>query len=758
MKRGGAAVLLFATLAAIIAVLLMRLRGPSPLADSAPPSSFSAARAIAFERDIIGAEVPHPVGTAAHDAVRERLAAQFRALGYDVTIQRSFACSPVVTCAPVANIIARTPGDARPGALILAAHYDSVPAGPGASDDGQGVATLVETARALRKEHFRNPIIYLITDAEEVALLGAEGFVADPASMQNAAAVINLEARGTDGPSFLFETSRHNGWIARVIASALPRPATSSLYYDIYELLPNDTDLTVFKRAGLAGVGFANIGQPVHYHTPLDTLANLTPSTLQHHGDHVLAMARALGAADLRQTGGNAVWFDVLSLFVVWWPQSISLGLAIFAFVILLAAAFLMTRHGRMKSRDVTIGVLGFFLTLISALIAAFAGNWLAGLRGGGAVWVAYSGPAIATAWLIGAGVAIFIAQRLIRFAGIDGLFIGHAMCWSAIAIALSIVLPGGSYLAIVPAITLAVCALLRATARNSGAAPAWPAMTTAQTAGQAGAAIICAVIAAILIFPLGLALYVAIGKPILPGVAMLIALVATTFTPLLASMPKLKCPLLASLAIAAIACIVAANLVPTYTASSPRHINIEYVDDGATPRWQTDRLLPAIAQAAHFDPVPQLIAGWTVPPSKALVAPAPNLGLAPAELRVMRDERHGGRHLTLHLRSVRNAPRVALIFHAPSFSAMRVNGIAPPPPTRRRGGLAPEWHRVGIRGAEATIDLYLTRDEPIDAVVIDSSYGLPPAGAALAHARDNSLAVPVQEGDLATTVRRVRL
>src|SRR4029077_19902122 len=102
-------------------------------------------------------------------------------------------------------------------------------------------------------------------------------------------------------------------WIARVMARSLPRPATSSLYYDIYELLPKDTDLTVFKRAGLAGVGFGFIGQPIHYHTPLDNFANVTPSTVQHHGDHVLAMARALAATDLRQTGGgNAVWFDIL--------------------------------------------------------------------------------------------------------------------------------------------------------------------------------------------------------------------------------------------------------------------------------------------------------------------------------------------------------------------------------------------------------------------------------------------------------------
>ncbi|MEA2240393.1 MAG: hypothetical protein QOC81_5117 [Thermoanaerobaculia bacterium] len=742
MKRGGATAILFATLAAILGVLLLRMRGPAPLPENAPPSSFSATRAKAFEREIIG-DVAHPVGTTAHDAVRDRLAARFRALGYDVTIQKSFACSPYVTCAPVANIIARTPGDARPDALILAAHYDSVPAGPGACDDGQGVAALVEVARALRNEHFRNPIVYLVTDAEEVALLGAEGFVADPDLLRGAAGVINIEARGTDGPSFLFETSRQNEWIARTIASALPWPATSSLYYDIYEMLPNDTDLTVFKRAGLAGIGFANIGRPVHYHTPLDNLGNVTLSTLQHHGDHILAMARAFAAVDLRQTSrGNAVWFDVLSLFVVWWPQRYSLGVAILGFVILIAAAFLMTRDGRTKAGAITIGVLSFFLTLISALIVGFAGNWLAGLRAGGAVWVASPGTAIATAWLIGIGVAIFIAQRLIKYAGVDGLFLGHAICWSAIAIALAIVLPGGSYLTIVPALAFAICALLRATAKLS----------------EAAAAILCAAVAAILIFPLGLALYVALGKPILPFIALLIALVATTFAPLLANTPALKRPLLASFAVAAVVCIVIANLIPAYTTESPRHNNIEYLDDGAAPRWQTDALLPAIAQAAHFDATPKQIADWTAPPATALVAPAPSLGLTPAELRVVSDEHTNGRHLTLQLRSTRNAPRIALIFHAPSFASMRVDGIVPPPVTRRRGGLAADWHRVSVRATEATIDLYLTRDEPIDAVILDGLYGLPPAGAALVRARDASIAIPVQEGDLTTTLRRMRL
>src|SRR5204863_3701326 len=127
-----------------------------------------------------------------------------------------------------------------------------------------------------------------------------------------------------------------------------------------------------------------------------------------------------------------------------------------------------------------------------------------------GAVWVAHPGPMIAGAWLVGLLMTIVVAQRLVARAGVSGLFFGQALCWSAIAIALAIVLPGGSYLAIVPAMACAICALLRL---NDGTA-----------------AIVCASITAILVFPFGLALYDALGRPILDIIAVLVALVATTF------------------------------------------------------------------------------------------------------------------------------------------------------------------------------------------------------------------------------------
>ena len=738
-KRAPAIVLL--VFAAILAAALARFRGPAPVPASAPASEFSAGRALAFHREVIG-DKQHATGSREHDAVRDRLAARFRALGYDAAIEQRFACNPYASCAPVANVIARRPGDAPGDVVLLVAHYDSVGAGPSASDDGNGVAAMLEIARAVRNERTRNPIVFLITDAEEQGLIGAEGFVADANAARGVAVVVNVEARGTSGPSFLFETSRHNQWLLPIVARALPRPATSSLFFNIYELLPNDTDLTVFKRAGYQGLNFANIGEVAHYHTPLDDRAHLTPRTLQHHGEHLLAMARALAATELRRTSDdNAVWFDVLSFFIVWWPQRWSMMLSILMLVLVIAAAVVRLRDGVTTARAVTMGVAAFFLALLIAFLVGFAATWIAGFRTLGATWVAQPGPAIAAMWLIGIGSAIATAKWL-HYAGFDGLFLGIAVCWCVLSISLAMVLPGAVYLTLVPATALAVCAIVRA----------------AREADEGGLAIICGAIAAIIHFPLAFALYDALGQPSLPVTAADLALVTTTFAPLLVA-AELRRALSSAIWVAAIVCIAMALLLPPYTADAPRHISLRYVDDGGAPRWESDALTPPLHRAAAFDLKPRTAgAEWLRQPGRTFAAPAPAMQLPPVEARVLSRDAH---HVAILVRSPRGAPRVSLAFHAPAMQSMTVDGVAPPPPTARHVDyLAPGWHRVAVRGAsEARIDLVLgDGSAPIDAIASDASFGLPPDGAAIARARAESTAVPIGEGDLTVTTRRLRL
>ncbi|MFP5248083.1 MAG: M28 family peptidase, partial [Thermoanaerobaculia bacterium] len=237
-------------LAAVFVLALWRSEGPPPRDANAPANAFSAIRAKNTLRAVLMDGVPHPVGTRANMRVRSRIQTQFRALGYDVTLQRRFACNAAAMCAVVENVIATPPGNAQGDIVLLTAHYDSVGAGGGASDDGMGIAALLEIARAIRNEQFRNRVMFLIDDGEEAGLLGAEAFAADEARMRDVAAIINIEMRGTHGASNMFETSRGNRWLIRHLASSVERPMATSLFYTIYNLLPNDTDVTVFKRAG----------------------------------------------------------------------------------------------------------------------------------------------------------------------------------------------------------------------------------------------------------------------------------------------------------------------------------------------------------------------------------------------------------------------------------------------------------------------------------------------------------------------------
>jgi hypothetical protein len=685
-------------------------------------------------RQILGGDVPHPVGSAAHDAVRDRVAAAFRSLGYQTTMQQRFTCNAYAVCAPVTNILARLPAEARADTLVVAAHYDSVGAGPGASDDGIGVASLVETARAIRNEQFRNSILFLVTDGEEPGLLGAEAFVADRELSRTAAAVINVDNRGTSGRSYLFETSRNNQWLLPIVQHALPWPATTSLYFDIYEILPNDTDMTVFKRAGLRGLNFGNIGNVGHYHTPLDNLANVTPSTVQDHGDHILAMTRALGDADLRQSAPhNAVYFDVLSLFLVWWPQPWTAWMSAGALLALLAAAAIRLRDGGTTAGAITAGVISFLVSIVVTVLLAAAASWIATLRAAGAVWLAQPGPSIAAMWLIGFAVPIALASLLRRWVGFDGLFIGSAICWCAIAVALTIVLPGGSYIAVLTAIAFAVAATVRATTGH----------------GEAGGPIACAIVSALLIFPLALVFYDAIGNPALLLISLLTALVATTFAPLVSAASPRRAIASAMLVTAAV-CVVMQILISPTTSESPRRLNVHYVDDNGRAFWETDSPL-------SFVRTPATPYEWLRRPPRVFRSGAQQTTIAAPKMRVL--SATPGR-FKMRIRSSRGAPRVALYFHAPSFQTLLVNGSPLPPQTQRfRDFLAPGWHRAVVRGAqEIDVEILLKRDEPIDAIVVDTSPGLPPAGAALVAARDESVAVPTDDGDTTTVMRRVRI
>src|SRR5690606_16680614 len=155
----------------------------------------------------------------------------------------------------VRNVVARREGAPRPAseasegapasrpkAVALFAHYDSVPTGPGAADDAAGVAVLLETLRALKASPpLPRDVLFVVTDGEEVGLMGARAFVERHDAAKDVGVALNFEARGHRGPSLMFQTSPENGGLIRTYAEAVARPVANSAGAEVYRRMPNDT-------------------------------------------------------------------------------------------------------------------------------------------------------------------------------------------------------------------------------------------------------------------------------------------------------------------------------------------------------------------------------------------------------------------------------------------------------------------------------------------------------------------------------------
>lgn len=686
-----------AALAAVLALVAWRYAPPAPRGADTPADQFSATRARDALARVLGDGAPHPTGTDANAAVRARLLAELGTLGLRPQVEERFVCGGS-RCGTVFNVMARVPGTAAgEPAVLLACHYDSVWAGAGAADDGVGVGTVLETARALLAgPRPRRDVWLLIDDGEEQALLGAEAFVREAERVKQTAAVVNVEARGTTGPSLLFEMSTGNAGLVAAAALALPRPATNSIYYTIYQRLPNDTDLTVFKRAGMAGVNFAFVGGPLRYHTPRDDLAHLDLGSLQHHGDHALAMVRALAdEGGSWKAPGDAVFFDVLTFFIVRWPQPWTLPLAVLGALLVIATVLLRRRGepgtagepvgsaGSTFGRGVLWGVPAVLGGLVGALLAACVLRWL--LRGLGALpyqWVAHAWPLQLAFWSAAlaatAAIAWVVRDRLRPQAAWTATWI----VWSLLALALAVLSPGVSYPLVVPVLVAGVAgvagALLRRRRREPASAAAFDAWATLPPL----------VAAALLLFPVAWMLYDGMGDGALAGVTAVVALVLTTALPALAAAtPRARAGVAIVAGVAVLVGTFFALALPRFTADAPQPLSLvlHYDARQETARW--------VAGSADL-PLPPSLAGrgfesgqsypWALY-STAWVAPVPSLQLPPPEVTVESFDPNGKEfRLRIRIRSQRGAPTVGIYAENHELQGASVEGVElelPPPP-----------------------------------------------------------------------------
>jgi hypothetical protein len=714
---------------------------PRPLPATAPATEFSAERALEHSRRI--AVEPHPAGSAAQERVRDYLVGALKGMGWEVQVQEATIAEDH-SASTVQNVLARLPGQVHTRGFALVSHYDSVATGPGAADDGAGVVSLLETARALRAgPPLRNDILLVFTGDEEAGMRGARAFTEHPWG-KGVGAMLNLEARGTSGPSYMFETSPGNGWLIRELCRSGAPAFANSLMYEFYSRMPTDSDFTsVLKGAGYPGYNFAFIANITAYHNVNDSVTNLNPHSLQNHGECALALARHFGNLPdeaFPATGGagtDEIYFNSIGPRLVHYPASWSRPLELLSALLLVAALGFGLAKGRFKVRDILAGMAAL---PAAALAVAVSGGILVGIAY--LCWGFYLlyNATFYTVSLLLVTVAITLVAygRFSRRTPVLALAAGAMIWWLAVVILLGWLMPGGAYFAM------------------------WPLLF-----GGAGLLLWCWLPAAALQSPGRLALMSVFALPVLlfagPGLqAMLLSctvLPSPVFLPLLVLMlgviiPQMvfaaqQCGPRLAAGLAAVGILLFGIGLGTNgpSASRPRMDGISYYldldrqvaswicRDRKLDEW-TSQFIPAGAArglrpelltcyarfrtvgVAQIEESP--LDRW----SRYWRGPAPVAVLTGPALEVVRDQATNGvRHLTLRLSSARKAPRVDLVITPPvKVLAATVNGKA----LKGGQGAWPLDYVVFPRSGVAEVEVQLGSLQALSIAVTEISYDLP--------------------------------
>ena len=343
-------------------------------------TEFSTEKALVHLKAIT--KQPHYTGSSEHTIVRNYIANELENLGLEVEIQEQVAVNKKWRAATkTQNILARIKGTGNGKAILLLSHYDSNPhSSLGASDAASGVVVILEGIRAFleKNEVPENDIIICISDAEELGLLGANAFVNHHPWAKDVALVLNFEARGSGGPSYLLlETNGGNKNLIEAFQKAnSTHPVGNSLMYSIYKMLPNDTDLTVFREEGnIDGFNFAFIGDHFDYHTEQDSYERMDLKSFNHQASYLIAGLSYFANSDLNnlKAQDDYVYFDFPHFGLIFYPFSWIIPILLICLAIFFLLLFVGFYKKKLTLKGVINGFFPFILALfISGLIAFF--------------------------------------------------------------------------------------------------------------------------------------------------------------------------------------------------------------------------------------------------------------------------------------------------------------------------------------------------------------------------------------------------
>ena len=719
---------------------LRQLRPPAAAPENAALTEFSSGRAMRHLRAV--AQRPHPPGSAEHAAVRDAIVKGLTEAGLTPEVQKTSVISQrrgaPYSAGTVENVAARLKGGGDGGkAVLLASHYDSVPTGAGASDDGSGVAAVLETARALKAgAPLKNDVIFLFTDGEEVGLLGAKAFVEQHPWAKDVGVALNFEARGNAGPAVMFETNPQNAALVTALGEAAPAPVANSFAYEIYKRMLNDTDLSIFKESGLPAMNFAFFEGLPHYHTALDTADRIDERSLQHQGSYALSLARHFGNLDLgtlnNPRGGDAVFFDLPGAGLVRYPAGLVKPLALLAAFLFVGVVVLGFRRREVSFRGAALGFVSFLLGAVASPVAVML-IWrfrrivhdTLRLPPQADIYNAHLYLVSFIAITVAVVFAVYAVFR--RWVRVHELLVGSMFGWLLLTLASAVLSPGASYLLTWP-LLLGELALGLQFFKGDVRGRSWKRLAAVSLGSLPGVLLLVPMI--YLIFS---ALTLNSYLPISVMVALLLGLLVSQ-TALIAPKSRWLIPGVAALAGAGLMAL--GGYTTGFDANRPKPNHIFYgLNTGANKAvwasgdhrpdaWTSQFLTKEARPGSLADFIPSRFNGFYSAPAPVVAHPAPKVTLLDD-----RKKENGVRVLRMRVESPRQAPTLVLsLDSAADVLHTFVDGRqdeAKALPTRggpRRWGL--EYYALPGEGIELTLELL--SEEPVKLKVTDVTYGLP--------------------------------
>jgi hypothetical protein len=748
----SAAGLLASLCIAVFAVLAVyQWSPPETVPATAPATEFSAQRAMKH-LEVIAAR-PHPIGSSEHARIRDYIVSQLSALQLNPEIQKASVVNDkwgaVLPAATVENVVAKLKGTDSNRAILIAAHYDSMPNSPGASDDGSAVAAMLEAARVLRSTpSLRNDVIFLFTDGEEAGLLGAKAFVDEHAWRKDIGLVLNFEARGDGGPTLMFETSSQNGWLIKTFAGAARYPVASSYMYDVYKLMPNSTDFTVFREAGFPGFNFAFISGSNYYHGLADSIEHTNQRSLQHHGSYMLALTRAFGNLDLRdRRETNAVYFDLFGLTLVHYSAKWTIPLTFLTGILVIGIVFF-----GLKTKQLTRGVLTSFMTLLFAMIGAAVIVkllwFIVGSLHRSEMFLLSGDSRSSHLYLLGfVAVTIAIVSECyvwsFRKLSIPDLATGILLWWLLAMLAATFYLPGAAYLFTWPLLFSLLSLGFVFVTKNQDAV----------SLRLVGLLSIGAIAGMVLLVPTVYALYIGLGLSLAWALMLLVVLLLGLAIPcfnLLSVTKRWLAP--GAAALMGLLLMVAGSLTSHYSRTYPKPNSVFYLmnSDSAKAIWATLDESPDAWTAQFFPDGARKATISEYLPSAAgeyLQSPAPLAPLPAPNVVLLGDSTSDNiRTLRLRISSPRQAPVISVYADkGAEVLGAEIGGKKIENDTLTRVGkqFALRYYAPPPEGVE--IGLQIKPAQSFEIKVVDHSYGLTPIADAPVKARpDYMMPTPI--------------